>query len=370
MRALVVDDEWEPSFARLTVEVVRPDDEDFATKLESADGFDILLVDQNLELDVTLSMRAFDGASLVGHFRSWSRTRGTGLPPLVITTSDAEAFKSEVPTVGPSIPVGGTFVGREHRLAPSLDVEWLLDKTDARLPEKVESLSRAWSSLLGAHGSINALPILLGLPFRDDKDSPHWSRLAHAAVLEVTLQFGLAGVDNRIATQSMLRWLLHRTLAFPGILVSDAYAAWALGVTRDSLEQFSSASKCEVLAECVYSGLLSELFPRRWWLAGIDSLNWEIDRRMEENATQPGARQQFLSDFLPGSALVDHQTAGTVIAWTVDLMEGDLIDTEQAVQLRPPGWPADAIFPWASKTEVARDELLRSMVPGMEAPLV
>ena len=366
MRVLVIDDEWEPSLAGLTVEVARPGDDDFTTKLELAEGYNTLLVDQNLELDVTLSMKAFDGASLIGHFRSWSRNRGTGLPPLVITTSDAEAFKLEVPAVGPSIPVDGSFVGREHRLAPSLDVEWLLDKSDPRLSEKVASLASAWFELLRAHGHLEELPILLGLPVRGDGDDPHWSRLAHTTVSEATIQFGLPGVDSHIATQNTVRWLLHRTLAFPGILVSDAHAAWALGVTRDSLECFPSTSRPGLLVECAYSGLLSELFSRRWWLAGLDFLNWEIDRRMDDDGAGRDARQRYLDDLLPGSGLINHQTVGTVIAWTADLLEGDLVDTEQAVQLRPPGWPADALPPWAARTEVARDEVLRSMVAGTE----
>ena len=366
LRVLIVDDDWTATLVGIEREVVHPTEDDFSSKLECVGSYDTLLIDQNLELPMEISLEASDGASLVGHFRSWSRSKQIGLPPLVITTSDADAFSQEIPAVGPPTPINGSFIGREHRLAPSLDVEWLLQKSDQNLSEKVVSISEAWSSLLESHGRPNALPTLLGLTVDAGGEPPSWHALARRAITEATLTFQLAGVNERVAAQSTMRWLLHRALAYPGMLVSDTHAAWALNVTRDSFAAYAAKGNAGRLAGCAYTGILSNLFPRRWWLAGLDLLGWEIDHLMGIDGVDRAARQQYLHEMLPESGLVDHQTSGTVIAWSADLVEGDAIHTDDAVQLRPPGWPADAIFPWAARSDAATDPVLRSMVPGSE----
>lgn len=366
LQVLIVDDDWTAILEGIKHDVVHPTDEDFSSKLERVGSYDTLLIDQNLELPMAISLAASDGASLVGHFRSWSRSQQIGLPPLVITTSDADAFSQEIPAVGPPTPVNGSFVGREHRLAPSLDVEWLLRKNDPNLSEKVVNMSEAWSSLLAGHGRSDTLPALLGLTVGAGTEPPGWQALARRAITEATLTFQLAGVDYRVAAQGTMRWLLHRALAYPGMLVSDTHAAWALNVTKDSLAAYHAKDTAGGLAECVYTGILSAFFPRRWWLAGLDLLNWEIDRRMGVDGIDRASRQKHLDGLLPGSGLVDHQTSGTVVAWSSDLVECDAIHTDDAVQLRPPGWPADAIFPWAARSEAAIDPVLRSMVQGLE----
>ncbi len=366
LRVLIVDDEWTPTLNGVTSDVVHPKDADFSERMKLVETYDTLLIDQNLDLQMEISLSATDGASLVGHFRSWSRSGEKGLPPLVITTSDTEAFGLEIPAVGPAVPIAGSFIGREHRLAPSLDVEWLLQKSDLRLSEKVVSISKAWSSLLRCHGEPDALPALLGLITDTTGQPPGWRALARRAVTEATLPFQLGGVDDRVAARSTMRWLLHRTLAFPGVLVSDTHAAWALNVTQESLAAYAATGTAGILADCVYTGILSSLFPRRWWLAGLDLLSWEIDRVMGTDGADRIVRQQYLDQILPGIGLVDHQTSGTVIAWSADLVEVGAIHTDDAVQLRPPGWPIDAISPWASRSDAANDPLLGCMVPGSE----
>ena len=366
LRVLIVDDEWTPTLNGVTSDVVHPTDADFSERMKLVGTYDALLIDQNLNLQMDISLSATDGASLVGHFRSWSRSGEEGLPPLVITTSDTEAFRLEIPAVGPAVPIAGSFIGREHRLAPSLDVEWLLQKSDLRLSEKVVSISEAWSSLLRCHGKPDALPALLGLTSETTGQPPGWRALARRAVTEATLPFQLTELDDRVAARSTLRWLLHRALAYPGVLVSDIHAAWALNVTQESLAAFAATAASGRLGECVYTGILSSLFPRRWWLTALDLLSWEIDRLMGIDGADRTVRQQYLDQILPGVGLVDHQTSSTVITWSADLIEGGAIHIDDAVQLRPPGWPVDAISPWASRSDAANDPVLGSMVPGLE----
>ena len=366
LRVLIVDDDWTPSLDGVETEVVHPVDEDFTTKLEHVGDYQVLLIDQNLELPMEISLSATDGASLVGHFRSWSRSREIGLPPLVITTSDGEAFKSESPVVGPPTPIAGSFVGREHRLAPSLDVEWLLQKSDPLLSEKVESIAEAWSGLLSVQGDPDRLFALLGFRAASQGDIPAWQPLARRAVTEATLPFQRKDVNAWVAAQSTVRWLLHRALPFPGILVSDVHAAWALNVTRDSLEKYAASDTKDALAACIYRGALADLFSRRWWLSGLDLLGWNLDQQMGAEGAERSARQDYLDRLLPKAGLLDSRVPTSVVSWSADLVEGDVINVDDAVQLRPPGWPSEAIAPWAAKSEVVNDPVLRSMVIGSE----
>lgn len=361
-RILVVDDDWEPGLEGLKVTVTRPEDDDFVNVLGRAQEYDALLIDQNLNEPGALSMKASDGASLVGHFRSWARSKGVGMPPLVITTSEVEAFASEVPMVGPAIPLQGSFVDREHRLAPSLDVEWLLEKKDLQLSKKVVSIANAWARVRTHTGSPDVLRDILGIP-TFIAGLPNWSATVEMALAEINLSFQLPDFDRRIADQSMMRWLLHKVLPYPGILVSDVHASWILGVTRTSLGNFlPDRGEADPLFACMYRGPLVDLFPRRWWASGLDAINWNVDRRMTAQNAGRDDRQSFLNEISPGSGLVDRKTEGTVVTWTADLIESDIVDVDDAVQIRPPGWPIDAFGLWASKAEVMNDQVLRSMI--------
>src|SRR5262249_5887676 len=88
----------------------------------------------------TLSIETKDGAGFVSHLRSWARRNEIGLPPIVIFTNKSEAFANELPAVGAALPVGD-FRGREHRIGPALDVEWLLFKNDNGVSSKIAALT-------------------------------------------------------------------------------------------------------------------------------------------------------------------------------------------------------------------------------------
>ena len=105
---------------------------------------DLILVDQELDLGAGRWLEAPDGASLVGHFRSFARKNNINLAPLVLITNLVEAYAKEIPAVGPQVPLGGAFNGREHRLAPTLDVEWILAKNDPHAFSKISQLAAAY----------------------------------------------------------------------------------------------------------------------------------------------------------------------------------------------------------------------------------
>lgn len=362
-KVLVIDDDWQPDFINLQPDVTHPRDDSFGKTIEAMGDYEVILIDQNLGLEPPLSLTASDGTSLVGHFRSWARRHHVQVPPLVITTSNAEAFANEVPVVGPPLPLRGTFAGREHRLAPTLDVEWLLAKSDSDLTVKISSLAAAWRCLGGTGSGVDWLREPLGLTETGSAGTPAWYGLIDETLREARAPVLDEGAAPASLAGPILRWLLHRALPYPGLFVSDVYAAWSLGVTKDSLVQHASqnATTNDPLMACRYRGILASLFPRRWWSVGINTFVWELDQELSGADVRGSSRQVLLDKKVNGKNLVDRPTAGTIVVCDVDLQETGEVDIADAVELRPPGWPIEAIPPWADAREAKNDPILRSM---------
>jgi hypothetical protein len=107
--------------------VVDPRDDQLAQKLaEMLPTSSLILLDQKFNLDIDpLSLKASDGSSFVSHLRSWSRLNKKCLAPIVLFTNDGLVFENEIPAVGAAVPLRGSFLGKESRIAPALDVEWI-----------------------------------------------------------------------------------------------------------------------------------------------------------------------------------------------------------------------------------------------------
>ena len=150
--------------------VIHPDDPELSDKLSKLiDVASLILLDQKFNDDPEpLSLAAADGASFVGHLRSWSRQEGKAMPPLVLFTNEEEAFANEIPSVGAAVPLGGSFVGKEFRIAPALDVEWIQHKAQDNTKTRIDQLLRAFIDAQQAAGtdgaSLSDLEALLCLP--------------------------------------------------------------------------------------------------------------------------------------------------------------------------------------------------------------
>jgi hypothetical protein len=350
------------------LEVVDPTvgDDQFANRLaELVDRASLILLDHKFwDQPPPLSLRASDGASFVAHLRSWARINRKQLAPVVIFTNEQEAFANEIPSVGASAPIGGSFLGREYQLAPTLDLEWIQYKQDDRATDRISALARAFIAASEAGGpdgaSIVDIENLLRMP-----TEPVWTDLAreelHGARAPVNHKAGGAMEPTRGPSQ-IVRWLCHRALPFPGLLFSDLYAAWAIGLSLASFRALAAADlRTDWLVEfrrCEYKGPLDQFLGRRWWRAGIDQLVWQLD----EEAERKGGRKQAFTDLAPSVEIDEPRPRSSyVVCWTEDFREGDIVPIDQAVQLHPPGWPAEALEPWVSKEEVARDPILTAM---------
>ncbi|UVC12657.1 hypothetical protein IHQ71_31320 (plasmid) [Rhizobium sp. TH2] len=322
---------------------------------------DVVLLDHNLQLPQEISLQATDGASFVGHLRSWARKNALAMPPIVIYTSEDEAFANEIPEVGPAIPLGGSFVGREAKLAPALDVEWLIRKDDDRVLDKIESITKACSLLRNIAEndkcSFAEIEAYLGLP-----SSSSWTKAAqeHLKRSRPPISEGIGSEVPR-GISPVFRWLLQRALPYSGLFLSDLQAAWTLGIPPAALEKIvksdASGGWVKDLCACVFLGPASALFPRRWWAAGVEYAGWQL--RSEQGSTQTlAATLQKLTGF----NVEVYSDEETVVVVDEDLNEIGLCNIEGAVQLHPRGWPAEASEPWACIDLVKKEPLLRAML--------
>lgn len=368
---LAIDDdesEVEPLIAdEFESRVIDPNDGKLADQLsESIGSASLILLDHKFNNDAQpLSLRAADGASFVSHLRSWSRRESKALPPLILFTSDEEAFANEIPQVGAAVPISGSFVGREHLIAPALDVEWILHKSNDATPEQISRLVRAavdCQNAIGSNGtSLTELATLLDL-----SDDHAWSERAkedlRAARPPVTQADDAE--SQPCGPSQVIRWLCHRALPFPGMLLSDLYAAWAIGVSLEVFQKMAMAplDTSDWLSELdqgEYLGTLDGFIGRRWWKAGIDNLVWKLD----QESSNLGSRKQAIRSLAPGIEIGKFNSASSyVVTWTPELLENEISPIEDAAQLRPPGWPAEALDPWILKSELHNDAILQSMI--------
>ncbi|MER9222978.1 hypothetical protein NKI48_29605 [Mesorhizobium sp. M0644] len=348
------------------VRALSPADANFGTDLSGAiRNADLILLDHNLHLDQGLGLTASDGASFVGHLRSWARANEVSLPPLVIYTSEDSAFSDETPALGPAVPLNGSFVGQEARIAPALDVEWLISKNlNGAVPSAIglaEDSRRLRQNAGDGRMSLEETAAYLTLP----KD-PAWSDIAFASIARWRPPISEPGTARAGArgTTAILRWLLHQVLPCPGLLVSNRYAAWSLGIELDG---FKGAAKgggndfAKMLGAARYAGPGHALYSPRWWAAGIDFIGWQL---RDQSYEKGGIQQAF--DSMAGVGLHPLAPPEKVVVVNSDLEEEGLAAIDEAVEIYPPGWPAEALKLWMRRDEAANDAAAKSMIDPSE----
>ena len=330
------------------ITVSHPEDEDFSERLN--DHWDLILVDEELwDDDTRLPTSAVDGASLVACLRSWARINNWLLPPVAMLTNHETAFKNEPPAVGAARPVFDRFISHESVISPVIDVEWLFSKHDKNLPDKVKDLAESYVSAKDTFGkggiSFEELKEFLGPKVFVSETKYHegYLRKARPPINESdpNEDFPARGQS------SVLSWLLRRALPFPGLFVSDFYAAHSLGIRPEHLDSIleQGGKLFESLRQCIYSGPLSTLMPRRWWTSSLD----QFASKLSDEPTERHAQLRIE----PNMALSDGPNLVVCIDQT--LCEVGLIDASLAVRVRPPNWPNEAMQPWMS-ADLAKSE--------------
>lgn len=369
---LLIDDD--PQIGALesgaTVTALVPGDANFSTDLVGAiAGADLILLDHNLHLPQQLSLSALDGASFVGHLRSYARAQDVSLPPLVIYTSEEEAFKDEVPAVGPAVPLVGSFVGRQARIAPTLDVEWLVAKDGDAGAQLALSLAEDSAALRVISGdgrmSLSETASFLKVP-----TDPAWCEIAHGSIARwrpPVSEPGASGPGPR-GVSATLRWLLHQVLPFPGLLLSSEYASWSLGIELEDFIQAAHGGRgqlSEMLDAALYKGPGALLYDLRWWAAGIDFIGWQL---RELACTKPSLQLALDEMANPGLRLLGPPER--IVTVNSDLENAEIAPFEEAIEIHPPGWPPEALQLWMRRNEAAQDAVAKSMIDPSELSLL
>jgi hypothetical protein len=350
------------------LEVIDPtiDDGEFSKQMVAhVNSASLILLDHRFRDETpSLSMKAQDGASFVAHLRSWARSNGAKLAPIVMFTNAQDAFANEIPAVGASIPLGGTFVGREHRLAPTLDVEWIVFKEGDRVSERLADLVVAFDKVRKISepngASLDDMETLLNIP----------SEVTWADRAKEELQLARPPVNEKDpgsaemtrGSSQVIRWLCHRALPYPGMLMSDLFAAWSLGITVEAFKALVESDPVtpwlRELHLTQYNGPLKDFMGRRWWRAGIGQVVWQL----EEAASGAGGRKGAFAVVAPTVDVgILMPVSSHAVVWTDDFREKSICSIADLVQLHPPGWPAEAMEPWMLKSEVQKDPTLKAM---------
>lgn len=373
LRICLIDDKW----TKAQTDVVCPEGAEIDVRgiddetPEDFSNFDLVLLDQNLGIAPALKT-VFDGSGVASQLRALARRDKISLPPLAILTSEPNLFEFEVPAVGPERPFGGSFIGREAHLAPTLDVEWLLLKPDfddeaavELTRQRIGDLAASYRSavaLAGADGvSMDESSRFLGL----DAAQP-WAAAAvnsiAASLPPISQEPGESGSPPR-APASLIRWLLHRALPYPGLFLSDLQLSSRLGVAVRDLDKLAAGATpwASALSAGRYAGPGSTLMARRWWTSAVDYAALELFEAAEDVGPTEALQK------LAGVEVAPLGIDSPVVVSDESFVEIDIAPLEQAVQVRPPGWPIEAMLPWLAVKTADGHPWLRYLVDPADA---
>jgi hypothetical protein len=90
---------------------------------------------------------------------------------------------------------------------------------------------------------------------------------------------------------------------------------------------------------------------------------------VDSASTKQRPRKDVFSTFVPNVEIsAIRPPSSHVVTWTPAFIESKIEPIEDSVQLRPPGWPAEALEPWVVKSDVENDEVLQAMVEAADLP--
>lgn len=323
-----------------------------ATDLSAAD---LILVDFDLEhwtktapIDLELARQPSDGVALASVLRRNARQ----LDPRNSPTAVALITQKIASVTSPMPPTN-----RAHIAASLNGLEWIFDKSESRLLEKIEELASATLELPTSWGDsdLSKLAKLLGI---DDKNKKLEEEMLEDVLRCVPPIHEIRDWEQGIA---IIRWLLHRVLPYPCCLIDVNYLAARFSVApadfRKALESEKALSRA--LAPFQYKGILSSFLDTRWWRVGIEAFLWQ---KTGEKSFDPLEVTASLNKFTKKSKLVS-QGDGKVVVVNEDFVcEDALIAQGEAVRIWPDDWPSFALQPWASVALAKQSKQISALV--------
>jgi hypothetical protein len=374
----------------------RPDEDGFAAELAAALGQDqvgvvtyptefereelrrtkellqncrVVLMDLDLGYsdDPRWGLDPSSGLALEESLRGWLArdSADVDLQPIafVLTSSKLDSLP---PSVTGSLPVAG----REHVVARNTDNEWVLEK----LPQNRLDTQRNLSVLAQLSDAVDQLrnlsPVeedaekkksafrLLGIA---DIDSEDWTGIAvdEAEKTGFPTQSIFSGSDT-----SLIKWLLHIALPFPGVFCEIRDVALALRLDPADVRKDGgvTAALHHRMTEFEYSGILSGFLGKHWWRAGIHEFKSEIWDRCGRNQNKIWAALEMELDVsLSDIRRIKHPDP--VLLVDASYRRTDRVcDASDGVRILSDDWPDEIFPPWIARDQAYKNKRLRELV--------
>ncbi len=316
----------------MDVELLHPSEvEEDILKAADVVALDYRLDDwEERESQHSIALQPMNGLALSAVFRSLLAPRriGTDLAAFCLVTQHPEDLAGS-----------SDFERRPQVLARSRDLEWVFSKAEPReVAEQLASLAKCVHLVKSlAQGSYESarctVETALGLSESEDLLKLVWPSV-------VRCQPPIVEIEEWEVPMTLVRWLLHRVLPYPGFLLDSDHLAARLRVTPDSLRACAGGKSgfSKRLETCRYTGVLSCFDGARWWGAAIDAVLWE--KRSAGAPSPEDLQAQLLADSGDSLEFVDFREP--VICLDEKLEPAGVQELADTVRLQPDDWPAYA----------------------------
>ena len=322
--------------------------------LDHIDDADLVLVDYQIEnwsardQAPELGLRPPDGLALAAIFRQSIQYRKDARPTgFALMTAQMSLLASPWPRS----------TNREHLLANMNSLEWVFEKTDELVVEKVVSLAKTIADIPD-QWSDSGLDSLMAL-MRVAEDHPQREQILDDVLRCSPPIHDLRHWSHGIA---LVRWMLQRVLPYPCFLLDPHRLCARLGV---DLERFSKHLDEDTdfrrkFASCEYKGMLHGFKHPLWWKAMVESLLWEETNKKSYDAL---ALNQFVKSVIGQDPPQSKWKEDPIVCYDADYLPQDtFVSFDRAVRLRPDNWPSYAEPCWALIDQVNDKPELRAIV--------
>jgi len=248
------------------------------------------------------------------------------------------------------------FERRPQVLARSKDLEWVFDKEDPdRIASQLVELCKCVSFVRETSGW-DAQDTLSAVLAGEEHHEISESYLESAERCRPPL----VQIDEWDVPMTLVRWLLHGVLPYPGFLIDELHLSAALRVTPDSLSACLSDGSdfAGMLEECRYKGYLSEFNGPRWWRTAISDLVWKLSKEGQASAKEIEEATKTLSK----GALEPSPYDEPVVCIDEHLLPANVYPLTETLRLQPDDWPSYASTPRATQSSIRNSKRLRLLV--------
>lgn len=228
--------------------------------------------------------------------------------------------------------------------------DWVLDKDEKRVLERIESVTDASNSLKYiSKDNIRSVFDWLE-PSRTESGQ-------HFESTELAIERCRPPVHDFLEPAHslvVLRWLLHRVLPYPSFLIGTNVLAARLGVKPQLLPELEE--KWSELNACRYNGPGNMLFECRWWRPAVERLLRATTNGQSLNPTAvwEAIQKNCSIEFSEGSKI--EEAVPTLDPITLQF--SDVKERSDCIEVRPDDWPEFADAPWMLTSDAKDHEYL------------